>query len=137
RALVAANRRHGRPRVDLSFVAMASNLAEMTQLVELGADVGAAGVHVEPLYQQPGSAELIEHYGRENAGAAGNERVANSFSAAATRARDLGVFFQSRLTANSTEFDYVKRAVSVDWTCSEPWSSIWVTSAGEVRTCCT
>ena len=137
RALVAAKRTYGRPRVDLSFVAMASNMIEMPQLVELCAETGASGVHVEPLYQQSASADLKEHYQRENLESGGAARASRAFADAAQRARDLGVFFQSRLGANSREFDYVKRAVQVDWTCSEPWASIWITSAGEVRTCCT
>lgn len=137
RALVRAREKHGRPRVDLSCVAMASNIDELATLVDLCADIGATGVHAEPLYLQPGSAELSEHYERENAGSSGTERAATSFARAAERAKERGVSFQSRLTASSTEFDYVKRRVRADWTCSEPWSSIWVTSAGEVRTCCT
>src|SRR5205823_12350181 len=49
------------------------------------------------------------------------------------------VFCQSRLADERAECDFVKRtkAGDVDWMCSEPWASIWVTSAGEVRTCCT
>src|SRR5260370_34372267 len=116
---------------------MASNMLEMPQLVELWAETGASGVHVEPLYQQSASADLTEHYHRENLESGGAARASKAFADAARRAKDLGVFFQSRLGANSREFDYVKRAVQVDWTCSEPWASIWITSAGEVRTCCT
>jgi MoaA/NifB/PqqE/SkfB family radical SAM enzyme len=137
RALVAAKGRYGRPRVDLSFVAMASNMREMPLLVELCAEIGASGVHVEPLYQQAASADLTEHYQRENLESGGADHASKAFADAAQRAKDLGVFFQSRLGADSREFDYVKRAVKVDWTCSEPWASIWITSAGEVRTCCT
>ena len=137
RALVTAQQRYGRPRVDLSFVAMASNIAEMPQLVELCAEVRASGVHAEPLYQQANSANLDEHYHHENLESGGAARASKAFADAARRAQELGVFFQSRLRADSREFDYVKRVVQVDWMCSEPWASIWITSAGEVRTCCT
>ncbi len=133
RALVAA-----KVDVNLSFVAMASNIHELPAMIELCAELGASGVHVEPLYAQPASGDLIEHYGRENLGAA-TSNVAALFDDAFQRAKDRGVSLATRFAGERSEFDYLRRASSerVDWTCSEPWSSIWVTSAGEVRTCCT
>lgn len=123
RALVAAQKRYGRPRVDLSFVAMRSNIEEIPRLVELAADCGAAGVHIEPLFAQTGSAELDEHYARENLGNIDPSRVRELFEGS---------------VAERSHFDYLEAAKSLrnDWACSEPWSAIWVTSAGEVRTCC-
>jgi hypothetical protein len=66
RALVAAKQRYGRPRAPLSsFVAWPQHHG----------NAGARGlmrrsrrkrVHVEPLYQQAASADLTEHYQREN-----------------------------------------------------------------------
>jgi radical SAM protein with 4Fe4S-binding SPASM domain len=116
---------------------MASNIHELPAMVDLCAELGATGVHVEPLYAQPGSADLVDHYGRENLGAA-RTNVAAILDHAARRADDLGVTLATRFAGERSEFDYVRRARNerVDWTCSEPWSSIWVTSAGEVRTCC-
>jgi MoaA/NifB/PqqE/SkfB family radical SAM enzyme len=138
RALADAEKKYGRPKVNLSFVAMASNIHELPAMVELCAELGATGVHVEPLYAQPASADLMDHYARENLGAA-NASVAALFDEAFRRANDLGVTVASRFAGERSEFDYVRRARNqrADWTCSEPWSSIWVTSAGEVRTCCT
>jgi MoaA/NifB/PqqE/SkfB family radical SAM enzyme len=138
RALVDAEKRYGRPKVNLSFVAMASNVRELPAMVELCAELGATGLHVEPLYAQPASGDLMEHYGRENLGAS-TANVASLFDDAQRRARDLGVTLDTRFAGEREEFDYVRRArrERIDWTCSEPWSSIWVTSAGEVRTCCT
>jgi radical SAM protein with 4Fe4S-binding SPASM domain len=63
--------------------------------------------------------------------------VAALFDEAFRRANDLGVTLATRFAGERNEFDYVRSVKPVDWTCSEPWSSIWVTSAGEVRTCCT
>lgn len=136
RSLVEAERRHGRPRVDLSFVAMAGNIGELPRLVDLAAELGARGVHVEPLYHQDDES-LREHYERENLARA--DGVDLAIDEAAQRARDRGVMLQSRLFSARGDFDYVHHAATmeVDWTCSEPWASIWVTSAGEVRTCCT
>src|SRR5207247_1228651 len=78
------------------------------------------------------------HYERENLGAA-NTDVGALFDQAFRRANDLGVSLATRFAGERSEFDYARRVrhERVDWTCSEPWSSIWVTSAGEVRTCCT
>ncbi len=136
RALVDAGRKYGRPRVNLSFVAMASNIAELPAMVELCAELGATGVHVEPLYLQADSADLTRNYDRENLGNVA--RTAQLFDDAVTRAEDLGLDLTSRFRGERTEFDYVRRAQRErpDWTCSEPWASIWVTSGGDVRTCC-
>ncbi|HEY6893844.1 MAG TPA: radical SAM protein [Rhodanobacteraceae bacterium] len=122
--------------VNLSFVAMASNINELPQLVDLCADLGATGVHVEPLFAQPLSPELMDHYARENLGRA--PRVVEIFHEATRLAGERGVALATRFAGERNEFDYVRRMAEdrVDWTCSEPWSSIWVTSAGEVRTCC-
>ena len=137
RALVAASRRHGNPAVDLSFVAMASNLHELPELIDLAADSGVRGVHVEPLYSQI-QHDLQEHYARENLGLLGARRVDELFQGARDRAALSGVRLASRFLLDGGSADYVERARSFGnaWTCSEPWSSIWVTSAGEVRTCC-
>ncbi|HLJ74704.1 MAG TPA: radical SAM protein [Thermoanaerobaculia bacterium] len=122
--------------VNLSFVAMASNIDELPAMVDLCADLGATGVHVEPLFAQPTSADLMDHYSREHLGRATN--VAGIFDEASQRAADHGVTLASRFMGERNEFDYLRRVREdrIDWTCSEPWSSIWVTSAGEVRTCC-
>jgi MoaA/NifB/PqqE/SkfB family radical SAM enzyme len=138
RALVDAGRKYGRPRVNLSIVAMASNIAELPAMVELCAELGAYGVHVEPLYMQADSVDLVQNYDRENLGIVGAARASQLFDDAVARADDLGLDFTSRFLGERSEFDYVARASSErrDWLCSEPWSSIWVTSGGDVRTCC-
>lgn len=53
-------------------------------------------------------------------------------------AAPLGVSLATRFAGERNDFDYRRHVQHkrIDWTCSEPWSSIWVTSAGEVRTCC-
>ena len=137
RALVHAAKIHGRPRVDLSFVGMASNLHELPDLIDLAADVGAGGVHVEPLYSQI-QHDLQEHYARENLGLLGSERVDELFESARRRANERGVRLASRFLLGGGSADYVERAKQFEiwWTCNEAWTSIWVTSAGEVRTCC-
>lgn len=132
RALVAA-----KIEVNLAFVAMASNIGELPAMIDLSAELGTTGLHVEPLFAQPASSELREHYDRENLGAAPGD-VAALFDEAYRRAETHGVELATRFAGERREFDYVRRAQRerVAWTCSEPWSSIWVTTAGEVRTCC-
>jgi MoaA/NifB/PqqE/SkfB family radical SAM enzyme len=138
RALVDAGRKYGRPKVNLSFVAMASNIAELPAMVELCAELGAYGVHVEPLYMQADSVDLTENYERENLGNVGASRASRLFDEAVALADDLGLDLTSRFRGERKEFDYVARSRGErrDWLCSEPWSSIWVTSGGDVRTCC-
>jgi MoaA/NifB/PqqE/SkfB family radical SAM enzyme len=138
RALIDAGRRYGRPQVNLSFVARSSNVGEIPALVDFCAEVGATGVHVEPLFQQPTSGDLMDHYSRENLGVRDANEVAEIFADAHERAARQGVALATRFTGQREKFDYVEHAKSIraEWACSEPWSSIWVTSAGEVRTCC-
>jgi MoaA/NifB/PqqE/SkfB family radical SAM enzyme len=135
RALVAAQQRHGRPRVRLAFVAMASNIDELPAMVDLCADLGAEALHVEPLYLERQSADLDAFYSHEHLGMKGD--AAAILARAASKAASRHIHFGSRLTGER-ELDYVKRAKTLhyDHACSEPWSTIWVTSAGEVRTCC-
>lgn len=139
RALAAARERHGRPDLNFSFVAMASNIAELPALMELGHELGIPAVHVEPLYAQH-QAELEIHYERENLGILDPALVRGIFDEAEERGAALGVRLDSRFREEDlrNRFDYLAR--SADFRppskCSEPWSSIWVTSAGEVRTCC-
>jgi radical SAM protein with 4Fe4S-binding SPASM domain len=136
RALVAARDRYGRPEVNLSMVAMSMNVRELSTMVDLCASLEASGLHVEPLYSQASSAELDRHYQQQNLGAAQVD-VAELFAQAASRAEAAGVTFSSRFRGEREGFDYARRSQTVDWTCSEPWTSVWITSAGEVRTCCT
>jgi MoaA/NifB/PqqE/SkfB family radical SAM enzyme len=103
RALVAA-----KIEVNLSFVAMSSNIHELPALVDLCAELGASGVHVEPLFAQPASSELMEHYGRENLGAATTD-VAALFDEAFHRADGAGVEVVTRFAGERSEFDYVRR----------------------------
>jgi MoaA/NifB/PqqE/SkfB family radical SAM enzyme len=138
RSLVNAGKRYGRPAVDLSYVAMRCNFVEIPRMVELCAELGAAGLHVEPLLAQVGSPELDEHYGRENLGLADSHHVAAAFDEAQQIASERGVRFGSRFLGERETFDYVQTAKQSmeQWPCSEPWSAIWVTTEGEVRTCC-
>ena len=138
RALVAARERFGRPSIDFSFVGMKSNLHELPALIDLAASLGACQIHVEPLFGQVGSPELDEHYERENLGTLDSAEVSRIFDRALQRAQDRNVRLASRFrTANRYDYvEEVRSAAGPTWTCCEPWSAIWVTSSGEVRTCC-
>lgn len=142
KALVAARGRHGKPDVNLAFVAMASNIGELPELIDLGAELGVSSVHVEPLFAQH-QEDLERHYARENLGVLKSSSVRRTFQEASARAEASGVRLGSRFLASSfaeshPSFDYARRSDETPcaWRCSEPWSAIWVTSAGEVRTCC-
>ena len=138
RALADAGRRHGSHTLSFSFVAMKSNVDDIPHLVDLCHEVGAIGVHVEPLLAQVGKTELDEHYERENLGLVDADHVREAFDDAAAKAKSYGVYFSSLFTTARDQYDYIKRVASADehWLCGAPWSMIWVTSAGEIRTCC-
>ncbi len=165
RALGAARRRHGRPILFLSLVGMASNLHELDALVDLCAEVGGDGVSVEALYvwQHPDIEGFAE---REHLGNLDPARVAALMGAARRRAVGLGLAWWSRLdevgaTAlvppvpaarpaagppagrdtgapvhGPARAETPAPAARLPWACSEPWSTMVVNAAGEVRTCC-
>jgi uncharacterized Fe-S cluster-containing radical SAM superfamily protein len=94
RALGAARRRHGRPLLYLNTIAMAGNLHELPRLVELCAEVGGDGVHLEALYDWP----MLEDFSRqENLGQLPRERIEDLLAQSRRRAASLGVEFTSRL----------------------------------------
>jgi MoaA/NifB/PqqE/SkfB family radical SAM enzyme len=137
RSLAEAAAKYGRLEVDLSYVAMRCNFEEIPRLVSLCAELGADAVHIEPLLAQVGSPELDEHYARENLGLADPRRVAAAFDEAQAIARERGVRFGSRFVGEQETFDYPAAVqTEMTWACCEPWAAIWVTSEGEVRTCC-
>ncbi|HKR65771.1 MAG TPA: radical SAM protein [Thermoanaerobaculia bacterium] len=134
RALVASG-----VRVSFSFVAMRSNVEDIPRLVDLCANEGATGVHVEPLLSQVAGTALDDHYRREHLGLVDPDHVRALIAEAKSIAEKRGVAFGSRLTAVRDQFDYVESVATLSnatRSCSEPWSTIWVTVAGEVRTCC-
>jgi MoaA/NifB/PqqE/SkfB family radical SAM enzyme len=155
RALGAARRRHGRPQLFLSMVGMASNVAELPLMVELCAEVGGDGVFVDGLYHWPGLEEISR---QENLGQVPPQRVLDSLAEGRRRAAALGVQLVSRLDeqALSAEAAGTSQAAPVTaampaapptaeagadtlvlpWACSEPWATVNVNAAGDVRTCC-
>ena len=150
RALAAARRRWGRPRVFLSAVAMRSNLAEWTDLVELCADAGGEGIFFEELYDWT-DARLHENFERESLRDIPSEEVDRRLEAARLRAQELGLEWSTRLQpavhpcqrepGDAGDAGSAGQAVSTEvpalpWACSEPWTTLNVTAAGDVRTCC-
>jgi len=92
---------------------------------------------VEPLYSQCEEG-LAAHYSQENLGVLGAGEVDRILDAAVDRSRTTGVRLSSRVVAERVEPDYVQQSCFEQpwWRCSEPWTAVWITSAGEVRCCC-
>lgn len=139
-ALAAARNRHGRPHVSVSCVAMASNLDDLSGLVELCAELGIPELNLEPLYYWGSEIpELAAHYDRESLAAAAADRVGFSLAAARRLAAERGVDLISRIQTD-TPLDYRAtarlRPPDRRWPCTEPWSTVSVTAAGEVQACC-
>lgn len=184
-ALGRVRRRHGRPRLALSMVGMASNLEETRRLVELASEVGADEVFIEVVYDWP-HPDLHEVYEREHVANLGTERVRTLLEEGRHRAAELGIRFTSRVdewggelnkkpagserdpgplailgatppppdgaaetTAEATPLVPIGRTpdrpheplreedlLPLPFPCSEPWQTINVSAAGEVRTCC-
>lgn len=163
KALAAARNRHGRPLIYMSLVGMASNLAELPDLVDLCAEIGGDGVFVEGLY--PYEHPVIQDFvRREHLGHLGVARVTELVEQARVRAAFLGVDFCTRMDEilshvppetpeTSPEMDEAKEMAAtpvvtvsaaepplselrMPWSCSEPFIALNVTASGEVRPCC-
>ncbi len=139
-ALVAARARHGRPWVTINFVAMASNLPELPTLVDLAAELDIREINVEPLFSWEGSAALGDHYGRESLGLGDRATTVDLLLEARGRAVRAGIHFSSYFLTSEGSMDFPERVAKSDrqklGRCSEPWATVFVTVAGEVRTCC-
>lgn len=139
-ALVAARARHGRPWITINFVAMASNLPELPALVDLAAGLDIREINVEPLFSWDGSAALGDHYGRESLGLGDRGATMDLLLEARDRALRAGIHFSSYFLASEGSMDFPERMAQSDrqrpGLCSEPWATVFVTVAGEVRTCC-
>jgi MoaA/NifB/PqqE/SkfB family radical SAM enzyme len=100
-ALGSARRRFGRPRFYFNVVAMASNLQELPELIQLCAEVGGDGVSLEGLYpyEHPTIEAFVE---REHLSHLGRERVEELLEAARLRAEELGVEWWTRLEEQAT-----------------------------------
>ena len=139
-ALVAARARHGRPWITINFVAMASNLPELPALVDLAAGLDIREINVEPLFSWEGSAALGDHYRRESLGLGDRAATMDLLLDARRRAARAGIHFSSYFLTSEGSMDFPERMAQSDrqqlGLCSEPWATVSVTVAGEVRTCC-
>lgn len=137
RGLVAARSGAERPRIQLVFVAMRRNVAELPALVELAADVGVDSVWVQNLSHDFGDTGASAVYGpmrdyveEEALFGEHGPRADELFGAAAERAEALGVELRlPRLDDPGPREDDPRG-------CSWPWRSSYVTHRGEVQPCC-
>ncbi len=137
-ALSNARRRHGKPRLTVNFVAMKSNLDELPALVELCAGFGIEEINVEPLFYWGGESPDLDRQYRAEALDDSKYRAVMERSQLLAEAAD--IHFSTRFLTSEGSMDYKQRALAVpdaeSWICSEPWATVYVTVAGEVRTCC-
>ncbi len=138
RALSDARRRHGKPRLTVNFVAMRSNLDELPALVDLCAAFGIEEMNVEPLFYWGGESPDLDRQYRAEALDDSRYRVVMERSQLLAEAA--GIHFSTRFLTSEGSMDYKQRVVAArepeTWICSEPWATVYVTVAGEVRTCC-
>jgi len=136
RGLVDARGAGGRPRIQIVFVAMRRNLAELPDLVTLAADIGVDSVWVQNLSHDfgdtdpAGSYSAIREYAAEEAVFDREGSAARVlFEHAAAQARELGV--EMRLPS----LEQTGRGGETRG-CGWPWDSAYVTHRGDVQPCC-
>src|SRR4051812_8428316 len=134
RELLTARGQGRRPRVELVFVAMRRNVAELEALVDLAADLGVDEVRVQNLSHvfsdtdPAGEYDTIRRYAEAEALFADPETAAAAraeFARAAARAREHSL--KLRLPALQE---------TSSGTCSWPWDGAYVTHRGHVQPCC-
>lgn len=136
RGLVEARGPSQRPRVQIVFVAMRRNIAELPDLVTLAADIGVDSVWVQNLSHDFGDTELdgaysgIREYAAEEAVFDREGSPARAwFDVAAARARTLG------LDLRLPSLEHAARNGDARG-CGWPWDSAYVTHRGDVQPCC-
>jgi radical SAM protein with 4Fe4S-binding SPASM domain len=146
RGLVTARGQAGaaRPRIQLVFVAMRRNVAELADLVRLAADIGVDELWVQNLSHTFADTDPSGRYADLRAYAAdealfgagdvaAESLVRRAFADARAVASALGIDLRlPRLDAD--EPDGGRRAGEPG--CSWPWDSGYVTHRGEVQPCC-
>lgn len=137
-ALGRARHRHGRPHLTVNFVAMASNLAELPAMARLCGEVGAAELNVEPLFDwSAASPELGAVYRRESLANLPPGRVAELLAEAEAAAAEAGVALRRPEVSPPAPGGGNGSAPAAPLRpCSEPWSTVSITAAGDVATCC-
>lgn len=139
RGLVAAKRSHGGgdPRIEVTFVAMRSNLGDLPALVRLVAGIGGIDrIRVQNLSHTFDDTDPAGRYAEIRAFAADEalfggddrERTELTFAAAARLAEALGVTL--RLPTNDIAPPPQRPG------CSWPFEAAYVTSRGRVQPCC-
>lgn len=138
-ALARARHRHGRPHLTVNFVAMASNLDELPAMARLCGEVGAAELNVEPLFDwsaaNPAMAEVLD---RENLANLPPGRVEELLAEAESAAAEAGVALRRVETSPAPPAPAGNGSAPAPprHPCSEPWSTVSITAAGDVATCC-
>lgn len=138
-ALCEARQRFGNPMVTVNFVAMGSNLGELPDLVDTVIGMGVEEINVEPLFAWDTAGPLDRHYSQESLNAIDETWAREVIERAADRSAAAGVHFSSYLVATDGSMDYPRRVAvrnQVRPRCGEPWGTVFVTTAGEIRTCC-
>lgn len=138
-ALCKARRTHGNPMVTVNFVAMGSNLHELDTLVKRVIDMGVGEINVESLFAWQTEEQLEHQYAEDSLAVVDRAWAQDVIDGAASSAAAAGVHFSSYLVATEGALDYAQRVAEQDRPharCGEPWGTIFVTTAGEVRPCC-
>jgi len=136
RGLIEARGSGRRPRVQIVFVAMRRNIAELPDLVSLAADIGVDSVWVQNLSHDFGDTDphggyrAIRQYAEEEAlfDPRGDDAQA-IFDRAASRAHALGVELRLPALEERTRNGEGRG-------CGWPWDAAYVTHRGEVQPCC-
>jgi radical SAM protein with 4Fe4S-binding SPASM domain len=136
RALVEIRGDARQPRIQLVFVAMRRNLAELPDLVSLAADIGVDSVWVQNLSHDfcdtdpSGSYRAIREYAADQAVFGRDAAPAAAvFAHAQSRARELRMDLRLPRLEEPRYGDQRPR-------CTWPWDSAYVTHRGEVQPCC-
>jgi radical SAM protein with 4Fe4S-binding SPASM domain len=139
RRLVDAARRHGRPRIEITAVAMRDNLDELAALVELTAGWGIASLHVQHLCHAFGESTLPQQYAPMRAFVADQTlvaydppRVARAFDAARRAAASAGISLRLPPITPIVHPSGTPGRKRCDW----PWRGPYVSYDGTAMPCC-
>jgi hypothetical protein len=119
---------------------MSSNIHELPDLVGFLEEYDICELNVEPLLAWDSTPELEGQYRQNFLGGLDHGDAQTAIDTARSRAQQAGIHLTSFFLVSEGSMDYRARvgrpAGTGEFDCSEPWTTIFVTTMGEVRTCC-
>lgn len=133
-----------RPNMILACVIMTDNIHEIAALIKLAKSLGMTHVHFEDLLWQ-NDPVYIDFYHNHSISTLKHDEISGYFHEAIQAGQELGIKLTSQwfdrlgMHASCTREPsntQIQNKMTGELVCAEPWTTIYVTWDGHIRTCC-